>query len=97
MQTYLSYINDHKSNFIGTMQLPVDSLPESYKQYTSKVARKLLDEVLNMDEIEARYNTYSDDQKTVLRNELISLRSLCRVYLEYLYQNGGIDSAIMGE
>lgn len=97
MQSYISYINDHKSNFIGAMQLPVDNLPDSFKQYTSKVARKLLDEVLNVDEIETSYNVYSDDQKTVLRNELISLRSLCRVYLEYLHQNGGIESEIIGE
>ena len=51
MQNYLSYINNHKSNFIGIMQRPVFNLPDSFIQYSSKVARKLLDEIINIDDI----------------------------------------------
>lgn len=97
IQNYLSYISDHKFNFITIMQMNQIQISDSFTQYTSKVARKLLDEVLNVDEIDVRYHFCSDEQKIVLRSEVISLRSLCRVYLDYLHQNGHISDLIIGE
>lgn len=97
MQTYLSFITAHKTNFISIMQENTSFLDDEFVNYTSKVARKLLDNVLNIDKIDTEFYSYSDEQKTVLRNELIALRSICRVYLEFLHQNGNVENIIMGE